>query len=100
MLRNQAYLNNSIVAINYIGEGDNALLCMTHKPDCCKPPNGNTSQGEFYYPNHSAVPPGYSSIKVHRWFVSTGGMMFSHQLEYTDVRFLTPLEWIEVSSSI
>ena len=54
MLRNQTYLNNSIVAINDIGEGDNALLCLTDKPDCCKSPNGPL-QGEFYYPNSSAV---------------------------------------------
>ena len=57
MLRNQTYLNNSIVAINDIGEGDSALLCVTDKPDCCKPPDG-TAQGEFYYPNRSAVSPG------------------------------------------
>ena len=55
MLRGQTYLNNSIVAINDIGVGDNALLCVTDNPDCCKHPNGNTSQGEFYYPNNSRV---------------------------------------------
>ena len=55
ILHNQTYLNNSIVALNDIGDGDDALLCVTDKPDCCKPPNGNTSQGEFYYPNNSAV---------------------------------------------
>ena len=59
MLRNQTYLNNSIVAINDIGEGENALLCVTDNPDCCKPPNGDTSQGEFYYPDNTAV--GFSS---------------------------------------
>ena len=56
MLHGQTYLNNSIVAINDIGEGDtNALLCVTDNPDCCKPPNGNTVQGEFYYPNNTVV---------------------------------------------
>ena len=55
LLRNQTYLNNSTVAINDIGEGDNALLCVTDKPDCCKPPNGTIVQGEFYYPNNSSV---------------------------------------------
>ena len=54
-LRNQTYLNNSIVSINDIGEADNALLCVTNNPDCCKPP----PQGEFYYPNNTAV--GFSS---------------------------------------
>ena len=58
MLGDRTYLNNTIVLITDIGEGDNALLCMTDSPDCCKPPNGNTRQGEFYYPDNSAV--GYS----------------------------------------
>ena len=55
MLQGRAYLNNSIVAINDIGEGDNALLCVTDKPDCCKPLIGSTIQGEFYYPNNTLV---------------------------------------------
>ena len=60
MLRNQTYLNNSIVAINDIGEGDNALLCVTDKPDCCDIQDNKI--GEFYYPNNnSAVPNGHSS---------------------------------------
>ena len=50
----QTYLNNSNVAINDIGEGDNALLCVTDKPDCCKPPNGSL-QGDFYYPDNTLV---------------------------------------------
>ena len=43
-----------MVAINGIGEGENALLCVTDKTDCCKPPNGDL-QGEFYYPNNTLV---------------------------------------------
>ena len=54
MLRNQIYLNNSVVAINDIGQGNNTLLCVTDKLDCCKPRNG-TLQGEFYYPNNTLV---------------------------------------------
>ena len=50
MLRGQTYLNNSIVAINDIGEGDNALLCVTDNPDCCSIP-----VGEFYYPDNSRI---------------------------------------------
>ena len=53
ILRNQTYLNNSIIAINDIGVGDNALLCVTDNPDCCK---GNaTGEGQFYYPNNNRV---------------------------------------------
>ena len=59
ILRNQTYLNNSIVALNDIGKGNNALLCVTDKLDCCKPLNGPL-QGEFYYTDGSAV--GYSQV--------------------------------------
>ena len=47
-------MNNSIVAINDIGEGDNALMCVTDNTECCKPPSGPL-QGEFYYPNNNLV---------------------------------------------
>ena len=40
--------------MNDIGEGDNALLCVTDSPDCCKPTNGPL-QGEFYYPDNTLV---------------------------------------------
>ena len=55
VLHGQTYLNHSTVAFNDIGEGDNALLCVTDKIDCCKPPNGDNVQGEFYYPNNNLV---------------------------------------------
>ena len=54
ILGGQTYLNNSIVAINNIGEGDNALLCVTDNPDCC-----NYRDGKFYYPNNNSAV-GYS----------------------------------------
>ena len=53
ILRNQTYLNNSIVAIHDIGEWDDALLCVTDNPDCCK--RNRTGQGQFYYPNNDMV---------------------------------------------
>ena len=54
ILHNQTCLNNSIVAINDIGEEDNALLCVTDKTDCCGKMDGE-KMGEFYYPDNSAV---------------------------------------------
>ena len=54
-------MNNSIIAINDIGEGNySALLCMTDKPDCCKPPNGTKAQGEFYYPGNTRTTVSFS----------------------------------------
>ena len=69
MLGGQTYMNNSIVAINDIGEGNNtsgedsALLCVTDNVDCC-----NNTNGEFYYPNNSAV--GFSS--TNSWYRNRG----------------------------
>ena len=50
MLHNQTYLNNSVVAIDDIGEGDNALLCVTDNTECC-----SNRVGQFYYPDNTTV---------------------------------------------
>ena len=53
-LNSKVYLNNSIVSITEIGEGENALVCKTDLEACCKTiPN---RFGEFYYPNGAQVP--------------------------------------------
>jgi hypothetical protein len=46
-----AYLNNSVVLVGDIGEGDDALLCFTDNQDCC-----TNRRGEFYFPDGSRVP--------------------------------------------
>ena len=63
ILRGQTYLNNSIVAIYDIGEGDNVLLCVTDNLDCCK-----NKMGEFYYPNNNSAVPNrfHSSNSLYR----------------------------------
>ena len=48
MLNNQIIAIGSVVVITDIGEGDNALICMT---DCC----ANRRQGEWMFPNGSFV---------------------------------------------
>ena len=53
MLRGQTYLNNTLVRMTDIGEGDDdALLCVTDSTICC----GDTYfVGEFYYPSGNVV---------------------------------------------
>ena len=46
--------NNSYVVITDIGEGDNALLCITDLPICCNRANGRVA-GEWVFPNGSLV---------------------------------------------
>ena len=53
MLGDRMYFENDVVLITDIGEGDNALLCVTEYEDCCNAQI--TVAGEFYYPDGSIV---------------------------------------------
>ena len=44
--------NNSYVNVGDIGRDNDALLCCTNKPGCCKNPN---RAGEWYFPNGTKV---------------------------------------------
>ena len=48
------YPNNTIVLLEDIGEGDNALLCVSNNTDCCG--DSSSFRGEFLYPNGTVVP--------------------------------------------
>ena len=54
--------NNSRVSIYDIGENEEALLCRTNKPDCCK----INATGEFFYPNEVMVPKRMLSPQFYR----------------------------------
>ena len=48
------YPNNSIVNIEEVGEGVDAVACQTDRRPCCGTPPYRF--GEWYYPNGSRVP--------------------------------------------
>ena len=48
------YPNNTVVLLEDIGEGDNALQCVSNNTRCCGA--SSTFRGEFYYPNGAMVP--------------------------------------------
>ena len=54
-LKGITYQNNSVVILEDIGEGDDALLCKTNQTACCRPPY-STALGNWYFPNDSRVP--------------------------------------------
>ena len=56
-LRNKTYQNNSIVALEDIGEGVDALLCKTNLVACCiRPYTGNWfALGGWLFPNGTRV---------------------------------------------
>ena len=47
-----SYYNNSIVTLDDIAEGSEALMCYTDREDCC---NLGIRSGEWYYPNGRQV---------------------------------------------
>ena len=67
-LRGTKYQNNSNVTLEDIGEGDDALLCMTMFNACGNA--SNTMTGEWFFPNGTEV---NSSTDVHQDFYITRG---------------------------
>ena len=54
VLDGQVFVNNSVLSLSKIREGESALLCKTNLMKCCGTvPN---RIGEFYYPNGVKVP--------------------------------------------
>ena len=47
------YPNNSVVSLTDIGEGNDALFCLTDKLDCCVGEVDNVSAGEWYLPEQT-----------------------------------------------
>ena len=56
-LRGTTYQNNSLVALEDIGEDNNALLCLTDNIACCGRDQspGRGILGNWFYPNRSKV---------------------------------------------
>ena len=54
VLKSSVYLNNSVITLDEIGEGEDALICKTNNRDCCATPPNRV--GEFFYPKGDAVP--------------------------------------------
>ena len=50
---NSAINHGSVISIESIGEGDDALICRTINQQCCR---GTTKRGEWYYPSNAKVP--------------------------------------------
>ena len=63
------YQNNSIMTLDDIGEGGDALLCLTDLTACCRggPTSGNRPVlGNWYFPNGTRVPSGSMQWDFHR----------------------------------
>ena len=68
-LRGTTYQNNSIVILEDIGEGDDALLCITNYTACCRSSDtgGNGFVlGNWFFPNGTRIPPSDKQWDFHR----------------------------------
>ena len=69
-LNGTTYQNNSLVSLEDISEGDNALLCLTDETACCQPPytvsTGRSAIGNWFFPNGSRVPSPGNQWDFHR----------------------------------
>ena len=65
-LNGTTYENNSIVMLEDIGEGGNALVCLTDLTACCRPPYTNSAMGNWFFPNGTRVPSSGQRWEIHR----------------------------------
>ena len=69
-LRGTTYQNNSLVTLEDIGQGNNALLCVTDKTACCGPPYTDpielVNRMNWFFPNGTKVPSSGSQWDFHR----------------------------------
>ena len=71
-LNGTIYQNNSLVALEDIGEDGDALLCVTNNTMCCgraQVPHGRIL-GEWFYPNGTKVPNRLINILYHSRLVN------------------------------
>ena len=75
-LRNMTYQNNSLVALEDIGEGDNALHCRTDQTACCQHPYSTTILGNWFFPNGTVIPDAIINANGTQWdFYRNRGQM-------------------------
>ena len=59
LFRGTTYQNNSLVTLEDLGEGDDALHCITNDTDCCVRAfireDGRVVYGNWFYPNDTRV---------------------------------------------
>ena len=66
-LRNTIYHNNSIVILENIDEGDDALLCKTNQTACCRPPyTDEIGVGNWFFPIGTRVPSSGAQLDFYR----------------------------------
>ena len=68
-LSGTTYQNNSCVPLEDIGEGDDALFCVTNLTDCCRPSDtikNMSALGDWFFPNGTRVPSSHPQQDFYR----------------------------------
>ena len=63
--------NKSIISLDVIGEGADALLCLTNSLVCCEESDDGMTGGMWYFPNSTAVPLGSQGSR-HGVYITRG----------------------------
>ena len=103
-LKGTIYQNNSLVNLEDIGEGDDALFCVTDQTACCRPPHTGFTIGNWYFPNETRVPSsgaqwdfhrtrGQSTVLLHR---RRGGANGVYRCDISDTMNVTQIIYIGV----
>ena len=106
VLRGTPYKNNSIVTLEDIGEGDDALLCITNQTACCRHPYTGVI-GNWFFPNGTRVPSsgdqwdfhrtrGQMVVRLHR---RRGGVEGVYRCEISDAMNVNQTVYIGVYSA-
>ena len=66
ILKSRAYQNNSLVSLENIGEGRDALFCIANISACCRPPYTPRALGNWFFPNGTRVPSSGLKWDFHR----------------------------------
>ena len=64
-LNGTTYQNNSVITLEDIGEGDDALLCITDQRNCCRNADAGVVFGNWFFPNGVRVPS--ETVNDTRW---------------------------------
>ena len=57
VFKNVTYNSNQVIPLTSVGEGEDGVICMTTRTDCCSNKMGEIRNGEWYYPNGGGMVP-------------------------------------------
>ena len=101
-LNGTTYQNNSVITLEDIGEGDDALLCITDQRNCCRNADTGVVFGNWFFPNGARVPSetvniyrtrGQGVVRLHR---RRGGAEGLYRCEIPDTSNITQSIYIGV----